>query len=110
MFDGFAAAPIEQAENRALRILAMNNPSAARHVRRSVENFAAASFDAPRCGFNVADIDVIKPEGKRQRRRLREHAADHLASSRELQIGAHCADMSAGFLPAEERIVKSERL
>ena len=56
------------------------------------------------------DVEIIKPEGKRQGRRLGEHAADRLPSGGELLIRAHRADVGVRFLPAKQRAVESERL
>ena len=50
----FAAAPIQQREYGALRIRAMDDPSAARHFDRAIEDFAAAGLHALRRRLDVA--------------------------------------------------------
>ena len=88
----------------------MRDQSAARRRSRAIEDLAAAGFDAPRRRLDVIDVEIVKPEGKRQRRGLGVHAADRFSSCGEFLIRAHHADMAVAFLPAKEIFVESERL
>src|ERR1700732_2481071 len=99
--NSFAAALVQQREYGALRVRAMNDPGAARHGSRAIEDLAAASLHALRRRLDVADVEIVKPEGKRQCRRLGEHAADRLPCGGELLIRAHRADVGVRFLPAK---------
>src|ERR1700722_10065927 len=99
--DRFAAAPVQEGEYGALRVRAMQNQSAARYCSGAIQDLAAAGFHALRRRLDVVDVEIVKPEGKRQRRRLGEHAADRFPSGGELLICPHHADMAIGFLPVK---------
>lgn len=45
MNDALLFLAADQVEHRALRILALNNPAATRHLHRAVHHFAAACFN-----------------------------------------------------------------
>ncbi len=79
----------------------MDDQSAARHGSWAIEDLATAGLHARRCGLDVADVEIVKPEGMRQGRRLGEHAADRLPSGGKLLIRAHRADVGVRFLPAK---------
>src|SRR5208283_1725448 len=78
--NSLAAALVQQREYGALRIRAMDDPGATRHCSRAILDLAAAGFHALRRRLDVVDVEIVKPEGKRQCRRLGEHAADRLPS------------------------------
>src|ERR1700722_15915346 len=107
IYESFAHAPIQQGEYCALRAGAMDDPGAARHCSRAVQDLAAASFDPLRRRLHVVGVEIVKPEGKGQRRRLGEHAADRLSSGGEPLIRAHHAGMAVGFLPAKKLPVEN---
>ena len=85
----------------------MNDPGAARHRNRAIENFAAAGLDAFSRRLDVADVEIVEPE--RQRRLRIPHAANRLRSVGEELVRAHRVDMGARFLPAKQLVVKGER-
>src|SRR5215831_17420794 len=108
--DAVVAALSHQRENGALRVGALGHPSAAPHFNRAVDDLATPSPHAPDRHVDVADVEVIKPERDRLRRRLCEHAADGLSSGGEQLIWAHRAGVGLRFLPAEELAVESKCL
>src|SRR5215510_1280607 len=108
--DAVVAALSHQSENGALRVGALGHPSAAPHFNRAMDDLATPSPHAPHRHVDVADVEVIKPERDRLRRRLCEHAADGLSSGGEQLIWAHRAGVGLRFLPAEELAVESKRL
>src|SRR5262245_54519081 len=69
-----------QREDRALRVLAADDATSARHVERSVEDPAASGFHALRRGVDVAGVEIVEPEGRRYCLGLGHHAADDLVS------------------------------
>ena len=87
---GFFRVP-SSANDGALRVRASDDPAAARHFNRAVEDLAAAGLDALRRRVDVADVEIVEPEGSRDRRRLGEHAADHLPAGGEELIRARLA-------------------
>src|SRR5262245_5985593 len=99
--DPVVAALSHQREDGALRIRALGDPFAA----RAVENLAAPSPHAPDRHVDVADVEVIKPERDRRRRRLCEHAADGLPPGGEQLIW-----VGLRFLPAEKLAVERPRI
>jgi hypothetical protein len=88
----------------------LDDPAAVRHFNRTVEDLAATSLHALRRRVDVADVEVVKPEGDRHHRRLSDHAADRLPSGGEQLIRAHSADVGFCFLPAKKLAVESQRL
>ena len=70
----------------------MNDPGAARHRNRAIENFAAAGLDAFSRRLDVADVEIVEPE--RQRRLRIPQAANRLRSVGEELVRAHRVDMS----------------
>ena len=88
----------------------MDDPAAAGHFNRAVEDLAVTRLHALRRRVNVADVEVVKPEGVRLRRRLGEHGTDRLPTGRERLIRAPRAGFRRCFLPAKKRAVESPRL
>src|SRR5712691_6983023 len=50
-----------QREDGTLRVRALDDPSAARHLDRAVEDLAAAGLHALHRHVDVADVEVVKP-------------------------------------------------
>jgi hypothetical protein len=63
--DSSATSPVQEREYGALRVRAMDDPGAARHGSRAVENLTAAGLHALRRRLDVADVEVVKPKGDR---------------------------------------------
>jgi len=98
---GFALAPVQQREYGALRVGAVNDPGAARHGSWAIEDLAAAGLHALRRRLDVVNVEIVEPEGKRQCRRLRKHAAEDLPISGKLLIRTDRTSVGSRFLPAE---------
>src|SRR5450759_166863 len=79
----------EQRKCGALRIRGLHDPTAARHLLRTVHDLAAVIADTSGCGVDVFDVEIEKPEAPCPRRRTIEHSADWHAAYREQLIGAH---------------------
>src|SRR5262249_43349004 len=108
--DAVVASLPHQGEDRALRIRAAGDPTAAQHFDRAVEDLPSAGPHAPNRDVDISDVEVIKPKRDWLHRRLGEHAADRHPSSGEQLICAHCAGVGVCFAPAEELAVEGERL
>ena len=80
----------DQREDGALRVRALDDPVAAGHLDRARSRIsAAAGLHALHGRVDVADVEVVEPEGDRHHRRLGEHAADGLPAGGEQLISAH---------------------
>src|SRR5262249_19092004 len=105
--DGPTAQLSLKRELGALRVVASDDARAAQHFERAVEDVPATSLHALRSRIEVADVEVIKPEGVRDLRRLGGHAADLLPVARDQLIGAGEAVRP---LPAEKPPVEGRCL
>src|SRR4051812_47628619 len=78
---GRAALPRSlQGECRTLRVRTLDDPASACCLKGSFKHLPAASGDAL-CGrVDVVGVEITEPERSGDRRRLGEHAADHLPS------------------------------
>src|ERR1700730_18791566 len=72
--DTVVAALSHQREDGTLRVRALDDPSVARHFDRAVEDLAVTGLHAHYRRVDVADVEVVKTERNRHRRRLGEHA------------------------------------
>src|SRR5215469_1256532 len=78
-----AAALSLQSEYGALRVRALDDPTAAGQFKWFIENLAAKRLHMLRCCIDVGDVEIVKPERGRNHRGLGEHAADRLPPGRE---------------------------
>ena len=63
--DAVVAELSHKREDGALRVRALGAPSAARHFDRAADDLPAASLHALHRDIDVADVEVVKPEGDR---------------------------------------------
>src|SRR3984893_15905614 len=108
--DAVVTALSHQREDGALRVRALDDPSVARHFNWAAEHLAVAGLHAIHRHVDIADVEVIKPEGDWLRRRLGKHAADRLLSGREQLIRTDYAGVGVRLSPTKELAVESPRL
>jgi hypothetical protein len=56
-----------QREYSALRVRALDDPTAARQFKRVVENLAPSGLYVLRGNIDITDAEIIKPEGDRHK-------------------------------------------
>src|SRR5262249_10019519 len=100
-----AAGPLQR-EPGALRVGALSDPTPARHLNRTMDEFAPAVLDAGNSGVDVADVEIIEPARAGHIRLLAEHAADRLAAGAERLITGGLARLFARLFPAEKFAVE----
>src|SRR5262245_35856207 len=105
--DAVVAARSRQREDGALRVQALDDPSAARHLERAVDDAAAGGLHALHRYVDVADVEVVEPEGDRRRRRLGAYTTDRLSSDGEQLIRVPRVAVCIRLLPTEELAVES---
>ena len=87
----------------------MDNPSPARHFNRPIEHLSTARAHALRCRFDIVNIEIVKPEGKR-------HCVEGLLDmapivspcGREPLIWAGRPSVGVLFFPVEKLVVENE--
>ncbi len=84
----------------------MNDPAAVWYFNWSLENLSATSLHALSGCVNVADVEVVEPEGNRHSASFGDHAADRLPSNGELLIGSQRADCGIRLLPPKKLTIK----
>src|SRR6202040_3503625 len=107
--DAVVTALSHQGEDGALRVRALDDPSVARHFDRAAEHLAVAGLHAFHRLIDIADVEVVKPEGDWLARRLGKHAADGLPPGREQLIRADRAGVEVCLSPTKELAVESPR-
>ena len=104
--DRVAATQSLQGEHGALRVRALNDPAATRHLARAAEDLSTRSLHPLRRGVEVGHVEIVEPHGRRRRRRLGAYTTDDLPSGSEQLICAYLAAVGVRTLPAKELTVE----